>query len=75
MESILETTKSMEKIQEIFRVSGQWYRISPKPYESEKQTWFIASKLCQGHTQLESYKLWYSERQKEAKLLYPDFRK
>jgi len=78
MESVLETTKSLETNQEmarIFRYQGRWYRIIPKPWEPERQTWFIASKLAQGISQVEAYRLWFSERQKQSKLLYPDFRK
>ena len=78
MESVLETTKSLEAPKEmvrIFRYKGTWYRITPKPWEPEQQTWFIATKLAEGLTQVEAYRLWFSKRQKEAKLLYPDFRK
>jgi hypothetical protein len=78
MESVLETTKSLEtlpKMARIFRYQNRWYRITPKPWEPERQTWFIASKLAQGISQVEAYRLWFGERQKQAKLLYPDFRK
>jgi hypothetical protein len=78
MESVLKTTIPMETSQElvrIFRYKGVWYRINPKPWEPEYQTWFIAAKLAEGLTQVEAYRLWFAKRQKEAKLLYPDFRK
>lgn len=78
MESVLKTTVHMETSEEmarIFRYKGVWYRIKPKPWESEYQTWWIAAKLAEGLTQVEAYRLWFAKRQKEAKLLYPDFRK
>jgi hypothetical protein len=78
MESVLETTIPVETskaLVRIFRYKGTWYRITPKPWEPEQQTWFIAAKLAEGLTQVEAYRLWFSKRQKEAKLLYPDFRK
>jgi hypothetical protein len=78
MESVLKTTESVEadkKMVRIFRYKGCWYRITPKPWEPETQTWFIAFNLAKGLTQVEAYRLWFEERQKQAKLLYPDFRK
>lgn len=78
MESVLETAVPLETSQEmvrIFRYQGRWYRINPKPWEPERQTWWIASKLVQGVSQVEAYRLWFAKRQQEAKLLYPNFRK
>lgn len=78
MESVLKPTISMETNQEmvrIFRHKGVWYQITPKLWEPDHQTWFISAKLAEGLTQREAYRLWFSKRQKEAKLLYHDFRK
>jgi hypothetical protein len=78
MEPVLKATESVEadkNMVRIFRHKGVWYQITPKPWEPDQQTWFIAAKLAEGLTQGEAYRLWFSKRQKEAKLLYHDFRK
>jgi hypothetical protein len=62
---------------ELVRYEGNWYKIIPKPYEPERQTYEIAWMLIK-NTKLsreEAYRLWYKKEQEVAKVLYPSFRK
>lgn len=59
------------------RYEGKWYRITPKPYEPERQTYQIAWMLVKnpGMTTQEAYRKFYERQRHEAKVLYPSFRK
>jgi len=62
---------------EVVRYKGTWYKITPKPYEPEKQTYQIAWSLLRepSLTKEEAYRNWYSRQQEIVKVLYPSFRK
>ena len=62
---------------EIIRYNGKWFKIIPKPYEPEKQTFEIAwNQLREPLLSKETiYKQFYEKQRKEAKVLYPSFRK
>ena len=76
MESIIETSNTMEKNPEMsktyqVRYRGSWYSIIPKKYEPERQTFQIAWKMIINDLKpKETYRNWYSEEQENAKLLY-----
>jgi hypothetical protein len=62
---------------DVVRHNGTWIRISPKPYEPERQTNNIAWSLIL-NPKLDSasaYRKWYVNEQENAKVLYPAFRK
>lgn len=62
---------------QIVRYNGKWFRITPKAYEPERQTFEIAwSMLREPELKpLEAYRKWYEKERQNAKVLYPDFRK
>jgi len=58
------------------RYEGKWYKITPKQYEPERQTYAIAwLSIKKGLTSRQAYVEWYSLERNNAKLLYPLFRK
>jgi hypothetical protein len=61
----------------MLRYSGKWYRINPKPYEPERQTHTVAwTQIKQPSVMIEDVYIQYFEKQRrEAKILYPSFRK
>lgn len=62
---------------EIVRYNGTWYKIVPKPYEPECQTYEIAWTLIKqpDTTKEEAYRTWYEKQREIVKVLYPSFRK
>lgn len=61
----------------MLRYRGEWYKVTPKPYESERQTFQIAWNLIKtpNITKEEAYRTWYKHEQEVVKVLYPSFRK
>jgi hypothetical protein len=58
------------------RYKGVWYQITPKPYESERQTSEIAWRMIKnGEDSKTAYRLWFLSERNKAKLFYPSFRK
>lgn len=70
---LINSTAQME----VVRYKGKWYKIAPKPYESERQTCEIAWSLIRqpNITPEEAYRAWYEKERKKVKVLYPSFRK
>jgi hypothetical protein len=62
---------------EVVRYKGKWYKITPKPYEPERQTYQIAWLLIREPSlaQEEAYRRWYEKEREIVKVLYPSFRK
>ncbi len=62
---------------QVVRYKGKWYKIVPKPYEPERQTFEISWHLIreQDTTKEEAYRTWYQREQENVKVLYPSFRK
>ena len=62
---------------QVIRYKGKWYKVVPKPYEPERQTYQIAWDLVkkQSSTKEEAYRSWYKREQENVKVLYPSFRK
>ena len=62
---------------DIIRYNGKWYKITPKPYEPERQTHEIAWDLLREPMVVSQdiYKKYYERKRLEAKVLYPSFRK
>jgi hypothetical protein len=76
MESTIETKIDINKMVPAVRVQGKWYRVHPKPYESERQTYSIVYRLIrEGCSPEVAYREWFEQERKDAKLLYPSFRK
>jgi hypothetical protein len=77
MERILCPDIKMETVPTmVIRYKGKWYKVIPKPYESEYQTIRIAWMIVKdGMSPLEAYRRFFKEEQNMAKLLYPSFRK
>ena len=76
MESTIKTKIDVDKMVPAIRVQGKWYRVQPKPYESERQTYNIAYKLIrEGCSPEVAYRDWFEQERKDAKLLYTSFRK
>ena len=60
----------------VVRYRGTWYRITPKAYEPERQTFQIAwSQIREGKSPASAYRDWFKSEQNEMKLFYPSFRK
>jgi hypothetical protein len=59
------------------RYNGNWFKISPKEYEPERQTYEIMWERVREPLILspEAYRRWYAAEQKKVKVLYPSFRK
>jgi hypothetical protein len=62
---------------QVVRYEGKWYKIVPKPYEPERQTYQIAWHLIREPliAKEEAYRTWYKNEQENVKVLYPSFRK
>ena len=62
---------------DIIRNKGKWFKIVPKPYEAESQTTKIAWALAKDDklTSQEAYLKYFEKQRKEARILYPSFRK
>jgi hypothetical protein len=62
---------------EAVRYNGNWFKIIPKQYEPERQTYEIAWHRIREPLVLspEAYREWYASEQKKVKVLYPSFRK
>ena len=61
---------------ELVRYEGKWYKITPKPYEPESQTVQVAwMQLRDNLTVPESYKTFFENERRKARILYPSFRK
>lgn len=62
---------------EAIRYNGQWFKVIPKPYEPERQTYEIAWQRVREPLVLspEAYRKWYANEQRKVKVLYPSFRK
>lgn len=62
---------------EIVRYQGKWYKIIPKPYEPERQTYEISWSLIKepNLTEEDAYRTWYKKQREIVKVLYPSFRK
>ena len=57
------------------RYKGRWFKITPKPFEPERQTYNIAWRfLKDSKPMVDIYREWYVQEEDDAKLLYP-FRK
>ena len=74
MEPTIQTTNTHKMVPAI-RVQGKWYKIIPKKYEPERQTYNIAYRIIQGATPEQAYREWFEQERKDAKLLYPTFGK
>jgi lipocalin len=76
MEPILAEAELFYTMQAV-RYQGKWYKISPKPYEPERQTFQIAWHLIREPliTKEEAYRTWYKREQESVKVFYPSFRK
>jgi hypothetical protein len=75
MESTIQTQNTVKMVPAI-RVQGKWYKVMPKPYEPERQTYAIAYQIIsKGITSEQAYREWFFQERKDAKLLYPSFRK
>ncbi|MFM2010907.1 MAG: hypothetical protein RLZZ479_1298 [Bacteroidota bacterium] len=59
------------------RYEGKWYKIVPKSYEPERQTFEIAWHLIREPlvAKEEAYRRWFKIEQENVKVLYPSFRK
>lgn len=62
---------------EIVRYNGKWYKITPKAYEPENQTAEVAWMQIREPmmTATETYRQFYENQRKKARILYPSFRK
>jgi lipocalin len=76
MEPILAEVPLYYKMQAV-RYKGKWYKINPKPFEPERQTFQIAWHLIREPlvTKEEAYRAWFKREQQNVKVLYPSFRK
>jgi lipocalin len=61
----------------MLRYSGKWYRINAKPYEPERQSQSIGwAQIKEPNAIIQDLYIQYFEKQRrEAKILYPSFRK
>lgn len=59
------------------RYNGNWFKIIPKQYEPERQSYETAWQRIREPLILppEVYRNWYASEQKKVKVLYPSFRK
>jgi lipocalin len=76
MEGVLAEVQLFYKMQAV-RYKGTWYKIVPKPYEPERQTFQISWHLIRepNTTKEEAYRTWFKREQENVKVLYPSFRK
>ena len=70
-------TYKILKMQDVVRYKGKWYKIHPKPYEPETQTYKIAWMQIREPliTPEKAYRDFFLNQQKQHKILYPSFRK
>jgi hypothetical protein len=66
--------KLLNIIMEVVRYHGKWFKITPKPYEPEKQSYSIAWSEPLVVREV-AYKKYFQSLRNEAKVLYPSFRK
>jgi hypothetical protein len=61
----------------VVRHQGKWFKIVPKPYETERQTSEIAWSLIREPLVIpeEAYRKYFEKERENAKVLYPSFRK
>jgi hypothetical protein len=73
---VLDSTYISFKM-DIIRYNGKWFKINTKPYEPERQTYEIAWQLVREPLIVpqEQYRKYFEKQRKEAKVLYPSFRK
>jgi len=76
MEAILAEVHMYHTMQAV-RYKGKWYKIVPKPYEPERQTFQISWHLIREPlvAKEEAYRTWFKREQENVKVLYPSFRK
>lgn len=74
MESVCGRNKAS---MEIVRYQGKWFKITPKAYEPESQTAQVAWAQIREPSvaPTEHYKRFFEKQRKEARILYPSFRK
>lgn len=62
---------------QLVRYEGKWFRIQAKAYEPERQTTEIAWSMIREPSLKPptAYRQWYEKERKNAKVLYPSFRK
>ena len=62
---------------ELIRYKGIYYKVTPKPYEPERQTAQVAwAQIREPEiVTTEHYKKFFEKQRKEAQILYPSFRK
>lgn len=62
---------------EVVRYNGTWFKIIPKPYEPERQSYKIAwAMIREPQIYPESiYRRYFQSLRKDVKVLYPSFRK
>ena len=72
----LDETTILSKM-DIVRYKGKWFKIVPKPYEPESQTSKIAWAQVKDEklTPQSAYSKFFENQRKEARILYPSFRK
>ncbi len=60
----------------LVRYNGEWFRIVPKPFEPERQTYETAWSMIlnPSTTPAVAYRTWYASEQKKIAVLYPSFR-
>lgn len=74
----MESVRTRSSISmDIYKYENKWYKITPKPYEPERQTAKIAWAQIREPTvtKEEHYRKYYENLRKEAQILYPSFRK
>jgi hypothetical protein len=60
----------------MLRHKGKWFTINPKPYEPERQTIEVSwLQIREGITADKAYRTYFEKQRKDAKILYPSFRK
>jgi len=60
----------------MMRYMGEWFKITPKPYEPEKQTIGVGwLQIRNKKNPEEAYRQYFQKQREEAKILYPSFRK
>lgn len=62
---------------DIVRYNGKWFKIMPKPYEPESQTYQIAWAQIREPliTSEDAYREYFQRERENVKVLYPSFRK
>lgn len=77
MESNGSTTSMVETVPMCYavRYNGEWYTITPKSYEPERQTFEVAWRMIKGESTQDAYRNWFAAERENAKIFYPSFRK